>query len=185
VTQRLPSIVAAAALLSSSAAFAQVYVGGGIGQAVSAASCAGVASCTTAKADLKFFGGYRITPTWSAEWNYFGFGQVALNGAGGYSATVRSNGLGVGAAYFGAFSPQWVGAVRLGIARVRADVTGLVGTLSSADSATSAHPYVGFGLGYAVSRTVMVEADFDTSSTKYAGSSNNVRLLSAGLTYSF
>ena len=181
----LPSIAAAAALLASSAVFAQNYIGAGIGQAAIADPCDGVASCKTAKVDLKLFGGYRLTPNWAAELNYFGFGQATLNGTGGYSATIKSNALGAGAAYFGAFSPKAIGVARLGIARVKADVTGLIGTLSSTDSASSAHPYFGFGLGYALSRTALIEADFDTSSVKYGGSSKNVRLLSAGLTYSF
>jgi OOP family OmpA-OmpF porin len=186
VTKSLHPLAAAAALLSSSAAFAQIYIGAGIGQAAIADPCTGAASCTTSKADLKFFGGYRLTPNWAAELNYFGFGQATRTGAfSPYAATIKSNALGMGAAYFGAFSPKWVGVARLGIARVKADVSGLLGEFSSADSATSVHPYFGFGLGYALSRTVMIEADFDTSSAKYGGSSNNVRLLSAGLTYSF
>ena len=184
----LQSIAAAAALLLSSAVFAQAYVGAGVGQAKFNDNCAGTTSCSTTKTDAKFFGGYRFTPNWAAELNYFGFGKAtATANAGGGSATVdiKSTAWGGGVAYFGAFSPQWIGVGRLGLARVKADVTGSLGGISASDSASSTQGYYGLGISYVLSRNLSLDAAFDGSKVKYGGESSTVRLLSVGLTYSF
>ena len=184
----LQTVAAVAALLWSSGAYAQIYIGAGVGQASLNENCASTTSCSTTKVDAKFFGGYRFTPNWAAELNYIGFGKAtATANSGGSSASVdiKSTALGVGVAYFGAFSPQWIGVARLGIARVKSDVTGSLGGLSASDSASSGKAYYGLGIGYVLSRNFVIDAAFDGSKVEYGGQSANVRLLSAGVTYSF
>ncbi len=180
----IQSLATAAALLLSSSAFAQVYVGAGVGQAKLNDDCAGTTSCSTTKTDAKIFGGYRFTPNWAAELNYFGFGKATAT-VDTVSVEIKSTAMGAGVAYFGAFSPQWFGVARLGVARVKADVTGSLGGLSASDSASTTHAYYGFGIGYAVTKNISIDAAFDGSKVEYGGSSANVRLLSLGATYSF
>lgn len=175
--------IAALSTLSANTAFAQTYVGGAIGQGHVNLDCAGVASCDKSDTGYKIFGGYKFTPNVAGEVTYFDFGkaQASDNGA---SASIKGTGLGLGVAYFGDFAPQWSGVARLGIAsnRVKVDTTP---TSSFVGSESSTNAYLGFGIGYEISKGLQLTGALDFSRAKYQGTSGNIRLATVGLTYGF
>jgi OmpA-OmpF porin, OOP family len=180
--------IAAAALMLSSGAFAQVYIGAGFGSATVDVDCAGTTTCDTSSTGWKAFGGYKFGPNWGAEVNYFDFGKAKATldtGEGILSGEVKATGVGVGVAMFGQFSPSWSGVARVGIASTEAKVSGSVGGFSASDSETSTNAYFGLGLGYLISKNLSIDGAMDFSRVKYSGESANVRLLSIGLTLSF
>lgn len=179
------ALASTAALLASPAVWAQAYVGLGIGSADIDANCTGAASCDTSNAGGKLFGGFKFAPNLAAELSYFDYGKAKASGPGAASGEIKATGWGAGVTYVGEFAPQWLGVARLGVARNKADVSGTVGSFTSADSKTSTQPYGGLGVGYAVSKNLSVDVALDVSRVKYANEKANVRLLSVGLTYGF
>lgn len=172
----------------SSAAFAQGYVGLGVGPGKLDFDCADATTCDTTSTGWKLFGGYKFSPNWGVEVNYFDFGKAVASldtGEGILSGEVKGTGLGAGVALFAPFAPDWSGVARLGIASTKAKVSGTFAGTSATDSETSTNAYYGLGLGYAVSKNVSVDAAIDFSKIKYAGESVKTRLFSVGLTYSF
>lgn len=179
------ALASTVALLASPAVLAQAYVGLGIGSADIDASCTGATSCDTSSTGGKLFGGFKFMPNLAAELHYFNYGKAKASGPGAVSGEIKATGWGGGVAYGGEFAPQWLGVVRLGVARNEADVSGTVGGFTSADSKTSTQPYGGLGVGYAVSKNLSVDVALDVSRVKYASEKANVRLLSVGVTYGF
>jgi OOP family OmpA-OmpF porin len=172
--------MAAAALMLSSGALAQGYVGVGGGPGKVDVDCAGTTTCDTTSTGWKLFGGLKFDPHWGIEVNYFDFGKAKAT-VGTASGEVRATGLGVGGALFGQFAPAWTGTARLGIASTKAKLSGPLGS----DSETSTNAYVGLGLSYLISRNLSIDGAVDFSRVKYAGEKADVRLVSIGLTSSF
>jgi len=186
--KRTALTIAAVALMLSSGAFAQGYIGAAGGSAKISADCAGTSTCDTTSTGWKAFGGYKFGPNWGAEVNYFDFGKATatLVGTGGtLSAELKGTGLGAGVAFFGQFSPSWTGVARLGIASTKAKISGSLSGVSATDSETSTNAYLGLGLGYLMSKNLSIDGAVDFSRIKYTGEKADVRLVSIGLTYSF
>lgn len=180
--------IAAAALMLSSAAFAQGYAGAAGGAAKLDFDCSGTTTCDTTSAGWKLFGGYKFSPNWGVEVNYFDFGKATATlgtGTGILSGDVKGTALGAGVAFFAPFAPQWYGVARLGVASTKAKITGSFGGFSGSDSETSTNAYYGLGLGYAMSKNLSIEGAIDFSRFKYAGESVDARLASIGLSFSF
>ncbi|HEV7914840.1 MAG TPA: outer membrane beta-barrel protein [Albitalea sp.] len=183
--KKIALAIAAAAALSGSSAFAQGYVGGGIGQGHINIDCSGASSCSTSGTGYKIFGGYKFGSNVAAEVNYFDFGKADISG-GGASLQVKATGLGVGVAFFGDFSPQWSGVARLGIAsnRMKGDAA-IVGFGSGSLSESSTNAYFGLGVGYEISKGLALTGAIDFSNGKIAGETGSLRLWTVGLTYGF
>jgi len=187
--------IAAMALMLSSAAFAQGYVGVAGGPSKIDVDCAGTTTCDTTSTGWKLFGGYKFTPNWAAEVGYFDFGKAKFTGSdvttGNVTADVKGSGLGVGVALSGEFAPSWTGVARLGVASVKAKVsaTATGGTLvpagTSSDSETSTNAYFGVGIGYLISKNMSIDGAIDFSRGKWQGEKADVRLVSIGLTVGF
>lgn len=195
IMKRTALSLAAAALMLSSAAFAQGYVGIAGGASKVDVDCAGTTTCDTTSTGWKLFGGYKFTPNWAAEVGYFDFGKAKFAGSnvttGNITAEVKGTGFGAGVALSGEFAPSWTGVARLGVASVKAKVSGTVtgGTLTPAgsisDSETSTNAYFGLGVGYLIAKNMSIDGAMDFSRGKWQGEKADVRLVSIGLTYSF
>jgi len=180
------SILALAAVASmfASSAFAQVYIGGAAGQGHTNLDCTGASSCSNSGTGYKVFGGYRFANNFAGEVSYFDFGKASASG-GGASLNLRSTAFGLGGAFLVDFTPQWNGAVRLGLASVKMKGDATLLGASGSTSETSTQAYVGFGVGYAVTKSLSITGTIDLSRAKIVGETGNVRLLSVGLTQSF
>jgi OOP family OmpA-OmpF porin len=191
---------AAAALMLSSHAFAQAYLGVAAGQSHLNDDCTGTTTCALNSTGMKLFAGYRLNPTWAAEVNYFDFGKakatldmppVAGSAAGSasgdtVSVAIKAKAIGVGLVGSTPASANWLGLVRFGVVRVKADVSGSVGSQSvPSDSDTSAQAYIGLGIGYTIAKNLTLDGTGDFSRARWRDSSADVRLISIGLTYGF
>ena len=175
--------IAAAALFGASGgAFAQSYVGLGLGSAKFNVNCTGTTNCSGTDTGSKIFGGFRFQPNLAAELGYLDFGRAKFT-AGGNAATIKNSAIGVGLAFSGSFTPDWSGVARVGLARVRTElsVAGGVGNTSK----TSSNAYGGLGLGYAVTKMVSLDAAVDFTQGKLNGQSGGLRLFTLGATFNF
>jgi len=177
--------IAAAALMLSSAAFAQGYLGIGAGPTKGNYDCAGTITCDTTSTGYKLFGGYKFSPNWGAEVNYFDFGKGKATFTGGVDGEIKATGFGAGVALFGQFAPDWSGVARLGLASTKAKGSVATGTVAAAVSESSTNPYFGLGVSYALSKAVTLDGAVDFSRVKFVGDSANVRMLSIGVTFGF
>ena len=184
-----PSLVAAAALMLSSQAFAQAYLGGAAGQSHLNDDCSGTSTCSLNDVGMKLFAGYRLNPTWAAELNYFNFGkaEATVSDSGGTaSAAIKGAALGIGLVGSAPASANWSGLFRFGVAQVRAEVSGSVGGQSvPSDSDTSTQAYVGLGVSYAIAKNLTIDGAGDWSRARWRDSAADLRLISIGLTYGF
>lgn len=175
-------ITAATLLGASGGAFAQAYLGLGVGSAKFNIDCTGATNCSGTDTGSKFFGGYRFMPNVAAELGYINFGR-GKGTVGASTVTIRNSSIGIGVAFSGNFAQDWTGVARLGLARVKAEgsVSGIAGNTSQ----TSSNAYGGLGLGYALTKAVSLDAALDFTQSKLAGQSGGLRLFSAGLTFNF
>jgi OmpA-OmpF porin, OOP family len=183
-------IAAAVLLMSASAAFAQAYVGAGIGPSHINVDCAGTVTCDRSDTGFKLFGGWRFSGGLAGELTYFDWGKaratVNLPEVGLATGELTGKGIGLGLAYFAPFTTQWQGVVRVGIASNKATGTGTLGDGSSGSiSETSTQPYLGLGIGYLLRKNLSIDAALDISRLELLGGRANTRLLTVGLTYSF
>lgn len=180
----LAAVAAAAATLFTSTAFAEGYVGGAIGQARINLDCEGAPTCDKSDTGFKLYGGYKFMPNMAAEVTYFNFGK-AKAADGGLSLNLKANAIGVGVAFIGDFAPQWSGVARVGVASVRVKANASLDGVSGSESDSSTNAYLGFGLGYEISKGLALTADVDLTRGKIVGESGNVRMISVGLRQSF
>lgn len=178
------AIAALASMLASGAFAQQAYVGGAVGQGHVNVDCSGIADCSNNSTGYKLYGGYMFMPNIAGEVTYFDFGKAKASG-GGASVEARGTGVGIGAAFFGEFAPQWSGVVRLGVAsnRMKLDATTPTTTANASESSTQA--YVGFGVGYEISKGFKLTGDVDLTRGKILGEKGNLRLVSVGANYAF
>ncbi len=179
---------AVAALSLSTAASAQGYLGASIGQTHLNADCSGTLTCDTSDTGFKAFGGYKFHPNMALELNYLNFGKAkasALVGGTTVNAEIKTTGIGAGVAFMGEFAPSWLGTARVGVARVKTEITGSMSGLFASDSESSTQAYFGLGVGYAMTKNVSLDLSADFSRSHYAGESSNVRMVGLGLTASF
>lgn len=174
-----------AASLTSTAVWAQGYVSAAAGASRADIDCGGTLSCDKNDTAYKIVGGYGFGSGFAAELGYISFGKAKASAAGA-RAEVETTGVMLGLAYQAQFNNQWGGNVRLGAARMKADVTGAVsGFGSAADSDTKTVPYLGLGVNYAFTRNVRAELSADFSRSEYRGQKNDVQALMVGVRYDF
>jgi OOP family OmpA-OmpF porin len=177
-------IAVIAALILSSAALAQGYVGAAVGATKFDVDCSGTTTCDDTDTGGKLFGGFKFTPNWGAELSYFDFGKAKAT-LGPDSSELKATAFGAGFSFSGTFAPGWTGVARLGAARVKSKVSATVGGLATSDSENHTKAYYGFGVGYMVMPNLSIDAAADFTKWKFDTDSDNLRLLSLGVTYSF
>lgn len=203
------------AMLSFSTAHAQGaqgYIGGGLGWTNISVDCGAWEQCDKSGTGGKLYGGYRFSNQFAVEAVYIDWGKFTASGTETVLArsglathlqttplTVAANvelkpkGLGLGVAYFAPFSAAWNGVARLGVMQMdgKLEVGGTAKgvSVSLSESKKSTFAYFGFGVGYQLMPNLAVTGEADFSRVKYGiegeYETDNVRLISIGLRYSF
>jgi OmpA-OmpF porin, OOP family len=184
-----------AAMLVAPSAFAQGYVGGGLGPSRINIDCSGLDSCDKSSTGGKVYGGFLFAPQFGAELVYFDWGKAKASGVFDVSgevapvvgaAEVKGDGVGVGAAWFVPFATGWDGVARLGVLRNKGKTTVSAVGLSARETFTSTEAYAGFGVGYRATPNLTVTGEMDFSRLKYTDSDKaSTWLLTVGLRYKF
>ena len=213
--QSIISVAFGLSMLSLSAAHAQGaqgYVGGGLGWANIGVDCTDVAACDKSGTGGKLYGGYRFANQFALEGVYINWGKakgritddlvvpvglaVPLDGSPipvTADVDLKAAGLGIGMAYFMPVAKDWTGVVRLGVisnkGRLKLTASSNGSTVSESDSKRAAFADLGFGVGYNLSPNLALTGEADFSRVKYGSEgeheTDNVRLISLGLRYSF
>lgn len=182
-------LIAASALLLSGGVMAQGYVSFAGGQSKHVDTCAGFSgSCDDSGTAVKVVAGYASEQGLGLEFGYLDFGKATASGSVlgyGFTADIKVSAFTVGGAFKGNFTPNFAGHMRLGIASVKAKGTGRSVIYNYSASETKAKPYYGFGLSYAFSPELALEAGADFSEVELDGGKNDVRALTVGLRISF
>jgi OOP family OmpA-OmpF porin len=180
---------------AASAQDAKWYAGAAVGQSKFAGSCGGGLSCDTTDTALKFFGGYKFHPNFSAELGYTDFGKSHAAGtiAGvSASADVKANAWeldGVGswpiANKFSVFG-------RLGVYRAKSDASGnatFAGlSASTSGSSTNTGLTYGIGAGYDITPAITARLEFQRYNKvggDNAGGKNDLDVISIGGLFKF
>lgn len=179
------ALFAAAALLASSGAMAQAYVGGALGLSSLDGACDGAdIPCDEDDTGFKIFGGYKFTPNIAIEGSYVDFGKASASEPG-WSASVAATSFGVGVAGFYDFNSVLTGVGRIGLASNQAKAQGGGLGLSYSESESNVKPYFGLALGFKVARGLRIEGGIDFTSFELEGEDFNARLISVGVRYEF
>jgi OOP family OmpA-OmpF porin len=197
----LLSLAAGLALLATSGAYAQGYIGGAFGWTELSVDCAGATKCDTSDTGYKVYGGYRFANQFAVELVYFDWGKAKLSGTpdtidgrardvpmatGTVNVDQTAEGFGLGVAYFLPFSPEWSGVARLGVTQTdaKASASGF-GSVSNKDP----YAYYGLGVAYHFNKNLALTGEADFSRAKFGAEgfydTANVRLLSIGLSFLF
>lgn len=208
-------LAAAVALMASSAAQAQAYVGGNAGWSRLSVDCTDVASCDKTGTGYKAYVGYRWGSGFAVEGLYIDWGKAksqvagedltpvdpeqptllrrtALEGSPSSNPTnvdLNGSGWGLGVAYFLDFTPQFNGVARVGAINNTGKLSVSGGLGSASFSEDSIQAYFGFGVAYNVTPNFAVTAEADFSRLKYGADgvtdTSNLQLYTFGLRYSF
>lgn len=187
------SIAVGAALLAATAlgapAWAQTYVGLGLGQSSVNIDCTGADSCDKRDTAFKVYGGYRFAPWIGVEAAYYNAGKARLSGSdpevGTLGADLKSTGYGLFAVgmlpldRFSLFAK--VGAAET---KVRIDaVSSLLGTAS----ANQRHTDVAWGLGgdWRITKSLALRAEYERLRVELFDEKDKLSIFSVGLDYSF
>jgi opacity protein-like surface antigen len=156
------------------------YLFAGAGQSRYNEDCSGVNDCETTATASRFLGGYRFSKSLAGEVLVLDFGKIGGN-SGGVSVDLKATAVGAGVALLADLSPNWRGALRLGVAQVKVKANGRFGGISVSDADTSTQAYFGLGLGYAFTDTVSLEFAFDGTQGKYGGQKESISAWTVGL----
>lgn len=178
-------LAAVVALLASSAAHSQGYVGFGAGPSKINIDCAGATSCDKTDTGWKLYGGMTIWPNLAGEAVYVDWGKAKASGTdpelGTGTLDVKASGFGLGVAYHIPLA-AWSCLGRLGIMQNKGKTTATLNTASASDSFTGTFPYYGVGCGYSLMPNLTLTLEGDFSRVKYTDQEKaNVQLLSVGL----
>lgn len=180
-------LITVSALLLSGGAMAQGYATFATGQSQHVDGCSGVSSswsCDESDTAFKLVGGYTFAEGLGLELGFLDFGRNKLSGFGA-AASVQVSALTVGVALKGNFTPDFAAHMRLGVASVKAEGKATSGFYNYSASETKAQPYFGFGLSYAFSKALAIEAGADFSKAELEGGTTDVRAFTIGLRVSF
>lgn len=182
---------AAAFTVLGSPAFAQTYVGVGVGASHACVHYGAAGDCADASATGRLLAGYALPGTdFAIEGIYTHLGSFKGNSPFGHVDT-KVDTLGVGGAWRPQFGAGWGGVLRGGIAygKARTDYTLVqlgtpITTVRGSSSDDYWNPYLGLGATYAVAANIRLEADLDlTRIGKRAPT--NVNSLMLGATFGF
>lgn len=183
-----PIVVAAAAVVCTPAALAQVYVGGSVGTTEANLDCSGTLGCNNDGNGGKVFAGYSFGNGLALEAVYQNFGKATStqdNAGTPVVVELGSTGVGVGLAIGGAASDDWSFIVRVGMVRNKVGSRIAGATAGPSDGLQSTQPYSGVSIGYRVTRKASIDLAFDGSRVKISTGSYNVRAVGLGATLSF
>lgn len=179
-------ILTLAALLVSSTALAQAYVGIAGGATKQDVSCDATWSCDKSDTGFKVYAGYKFAPFIAGELTYTDFGKVKVTRVPAFvSGTYKTTSIALGATAFVPLAPRLTGLVRLGVASNRSEIDNSSFGFQFSNSETHTHPYFGLGLAVEVARSLSINAAIDATKTEYGSDKSNATLVSIGLSYAF
>ncbi len=175
-----------------STAFAQTYVGIGIGASHAGDACAFSEGCKDNAAAGKALVGYAFAGTdFAIEGMYNHLGTFKEHSEVD-DANAKIDMFGVGGAWRPQFGAGWGGVVRGGIAysKVKVDYSQTflgtpITTTHGSVTDDAWHPYLGLGVTYALTPQVRLVADLDVTRVGARSSTTNVQSLMLGATYGF
>lgn len=178
------ALVGLLAMCAMAASHAEPYVVASLGSSKVDIDCAGTTSCDTRSTGLKLLGGYKFTPNFAIEGGYMDFGKAKFTFSG-VPFTLKTAGIGAGAAFHQDLSPDWNLAARLGVASIKAEAEAQVGAVSRSNDETSTQLYGGLGIGYRITPKVSLDASYDFTKLEISGSKSNVNMFGIGVTVAF
>ena len=179
-------------------AFAQTYVGAGVGAGRLGASCDEGTTCHFTKAAGKVLAGYALPGTdFALEAGYDRLGSFR-EGDGMASIGIQAGAWTLGGAWRPQFGGGWGAVARVGVANVRATThaTGAIiggepGTIlfDISEAKTTWQPVLGLGATYAITPNIRLAADWDHTRlhATFQGLSavHDVNMLTLGATFGF
>jgi len=193
------TILAAIAFASlGTSAFAQTYVGAGIGAGRLAAGCDEGVACKFTRPAGKVLAGYALQGTdFAVEAGFDRLGSFR-EGSGQMSIGIQASALTLGAAWRPQFDGGWGAVARVGAAYVRASthVTGAIigggqGTVlfDIAEAKTTWQPVLGLGATYAITPNIRLAADWDHTrlhaTFQGLSAAHGVNMVTLGATFGF
>ena len=133
----------------------------------------------------KIYGGYQINQTWGAEFGYYRFGKLSLNGnvlGTPITGNVEVTGLNFSGVATLPINKDFSAFGKLGFFSSRAKATVSSGSLSAKATDNGTNISYGLGLGYTLNQSLGLRAEWERVDGK---GSDNVDLLSAGVSYKF
>ena len=179
-------------------AFAQTYVGAGVGASHINVTCDDGVDCRYTDVAGKLLVGYALPGTdFALEGSYNRLGTFKEN-QGDFQLGIQGTSWNLGAAWRPQFGAGWGGVVRAGAAFGTAKTSysgAVVGAtplpilVNGSESKDSWHPYLGLGATYALTPQVRLAADWDNTrlSASFQGMSatNTVNTFTLGATFGF
>ncbi len=193
---KIKSIAAACALATlGTTAFAQVYVGAGLGAGHASDACPFGTGCKDNAPAGKALVGFAFPGTdFAVEGIYTHLGTARERSARG-NADTKIDMFGIGGAWRPQLGAGWGGVMRGGLAYASVKTTlsqssqpsqGIPGVVGSGSYSNDAwHPYVGIGASYAVTPNLRLEADLDVTRVGGTNAVGNVHTFMLGATYGF
>jgi OOP family OmpA-OmpF porin len=147
-------------------------------------SCAGTTSCDTTDRALRLNVGYGFGNGLVAEAVSFNFGKLKAS-ASGVTAELKATALGGGIAYYATLSPNSALFTRLGLANVKAKVTGSGFGVRVTDSESHTALYAGLGFAWNLNPSTAIELAWETTRVKYGGEKEAVSAATVGVSFRF
>lgn len=181
----------AAAALAACSALSQAapvgpYIGGSAGVASFNVDCSAGVSCDDSSTGYKLYGGYNFDQQFGVELDYLDFGNATWSVGGFKALDLSATAFGAAGVFNFDINRQWSGAVKLGLAQVTLDGSGVYSNGSQSDTKV----YGGVDFAYAINPRLKLRAGWDFTTGDYTnrlgyGSSGGVHLFSLGASYSF
>lgn len=182
-------------LASSVTASAQVYVGGGLGQAKPKSHCFSETSCNQSDSAFKLIGGYTIDKNFAIELNYFDFGSQHFSYSADQMSTnldLKSRALSLSGLLNYSFTDKFGGFVKAGIAQVKSEDSlvikgngGVVTDYSGHTTFKDPHVQLGVGLTYKISDRFSLRAEFEQFRLKSRVQRTAFQTVTVGAQYAF
>ncbi len=186
----LATLVAAGAAFASTAASAQAYLGGAVGQSRADVDCTGSTRCDKTDTAFKLFGGYMVTKNFGIEGAYYDQGKARLEGTdpelGTMVAEYKGRGFGVFTLGSLPVSDALSLFAKLGAVSAKITVDASSSTAGSG-SQSERHTNVGWGVGaaYEIVKQLDVRLEWERIRVKVMDEKRNADLLTLGLQYRF
>lgn len=185
----MKKIALAVALIGTmSAASAQVYLAGNLGQARIDVDGTDVQNLDKSDTGYKLTVGYQLNSLVALEGSYIDFGKAkgrVFDSGVAVNVNAESSGFLLAAALRHNVTPEVSLVGRLGLAVLKNKVTASALGFSQSESYNSTKPYLGLGAEYALNKQLRLTVGADFTHAEFDGEKASVRLLSAGVQYAF
>lgn len=183
--KKLASLALVSLALIGGSAMAQNYVTVAAGSGKVNVDCDGLPNCKDSGTAAKVVFGYGLNSNLAVEVGYARLGEAKASDSSA-SLTAEASGLFVGGAYAAPLGDAWGTSVRFGIINVKTEVVASVrGFGTERISDTKIKPYVGFGVSYALNKSIKLGLDVDATRAEIEGEKASVRTMLLSATYAF